>query len=316
MWFYNYFPFMAPFMGKITEKKLVQFENDLAFRNTLIDLINLALDRVKFEGLPKTCNERYFKTCLLLSGSAMIVKDKELGYLSLGAVPDGERYNIYGEYAYVYGYGWNGFNKRYSCYMYGTDNSDAEAVICWDNYYKYPLINYLIVYAERLSNTMRTLDVTARKLKTPYFIVCDESQKSSVKKILDDIDFNIDSIITNKSTTPNMFQVLPTNIREGALQSLWNHYNNLESKARSKIGINSATNQDKRERLLKDEVNSDNEIAQLELEVQTNNYDIFCKTVNEHFGLNISYKINKVLNDKLISNEPISDTGGDNNESQ
>lgn len=66
--------------------------------------------------------------------------------------------------------------------MYGTDNTDAKAVICRDNDMMYPMINIIWIYAKRLTDTMRTLDVTARKLKTPYFITCDEAQKSSIKK--------------------------------------------------------------------------------------------------------------------------------------
>lgn len=291
MWINAYFPFMSKVWGKLTEKKLTEFENDLDMQNVIINLINLAMDTIQFEGLPETCNERYFKLCLILAGKAMIAKDQDLGFISLNAVRDGEAYNIYGECAYVYGYGWNGFNKRYKNYMYGTDNSDAEAVVCWDNYMSYPLINYILLYAQRLSNTMRTLDVTARKLKTPYFITCDETQKTSIKKILTDIEFNQDSIITNKSTTPNMFQVLPTNIREGALQALWNHYNNLEGQIRSILGIKSAVNQDKKERLLVDEVNSDNDAANKNIDFRLANYELFCETVNKQFGLNISVSI-------------------------
>lgn len=299
MWINNYFPFMARCWGKMTEKKLAMFENDLDMQNTIVELINLACNTIHFKNLPETCNERYFKLCLILSGRAMIAKDNELGFISLNVVPDGARYNIYGECEYVYGYGWNGFNKRYSTYMYGTDNRDAESVICLDNNLGYPLFNYILIYANRLSTTMRTMDVTARKLKTPYFIVCDETQKTSVKKILDDIDFNQDAIITNKSTTPNMFQVLPTNIREGALQSLWNHYNNLESQIRSILGIQSAVNQDKKERLLVDEVTSNNEMADLSLDIRMDNYNLFCDTVNRQFGLNISVELNDTLTKDL-----------------
>ncbi|MBD5522501.1 MAG: hypothetical protein HDR03_14980 [Lachnospiraceae bacterium] len=315
MWINSYFPFMIPCWGKLTEKKLTEFENSLDMQNTIMELVNLACNSIHFTGLPETCNERYFKLCLILSGRAMIAKDSELGFISLNAVPDGKAYNIYGETEYVYGYGWNGFNKLYTCYMYGTDNTDAEAVICRDNNMMYPIFNYILLYAQRLSSTMRTLDVTARKLKTPYFIVCDESQKSSVKKILDDIDFNRDAIITNKSATPNMFEVLPTNVREGALQSLWNHYNNLESQIRSILGIQSAVNQDKKERLLVDEVTSNNEMADLNLDVRLENYKLFCETVNKQFGLNIDVELNDYLQPVIEDNTSINDKlGGGNDE--
>lgn len=269
-------------------KKISRYENDVEFLNTFNNLFNLALDRFHFKGLPDTCNERFFKISLILTGLAVLAKDSERGFLTLYSTPSANQRNIYGEYPEVYGYGWNGFMRKYSNYMYGSDNSGAEALICRDNELCYPLVWYIFSAARRMSSTMRTIDTTAKKLKTPFFVVCDESQKSSVKKILDDIDYNENSIITNKSTTPDMFKVLPTNVREGALQALWSHYSNLGVNARSVLGIKSAVNQDKKERLLVDEVNADQQLAGLNMAYRMNSYELFCNTANEHFGLDLS----------------------------
>lgn len=291
MWYNNFFPFFMPTDAQ--SKKWAKFENNIEFQNTLFNLINIVLYSFNFEGLPDTCNERYFKLNLLLHGMAALVKDDELGYMTLKATPAGNSWNVYGECSEIIAYGWNGFNKHYKNYMYGSDNSDANAIICRDNDTCYPLIEYLIMYANRLTETMRTIDVTAKKLKTPYFITCDEAQKTSIKKILDDIDFNKDAIITNKSTTPNMFNVLNTGVNPAALTELWNHYNNLDSAVRTIIGVKSALNQDKNERLLVDEVNADNQLTYINLKYRLKSYEKFCKTANEHFGLNISVKLSE-----------------------
>lgn len=288
----NCFPWLQ--YGKLKEKKQEEYENDLAFQNVFMNLLNLTMDEFEFENLPETCNERYLKLVLITSGMAMIAKDKDLGFISLACAPAGSDLNIYGEYPKVFGYGWNGFNKEYKAYMYGSDNTDVEAVICRDNYTCYPMVNYLIQYAKSISQTQRTIDTTADKLKTPYFIVCDETQKVSVQNILKDVAFNKYSIITNKSINPDMFKVLPTSVREGALSTLWNHYNNLNANIRSIIGIQGAVNQDKKERLIVDEVNADMDIAQLNINYRLKNYQLFCNTVNEVFGLNISVKARKV----------------------
>lgn len=174
--------------------------------------------------------------------------------------------------------------------MRGSINEDIEAIACWDNDLRYPLVNYIIMSAERLCNAMRTADITARKLKTPYFITCDESQKSSVKEILRDIDFNEDSIITNKSTTPNMFQVLPTDIREGALTSLWEHYYNLQTEARNYIGSPGIPNRTKKERMITDEASADDNLASANIAYRIHNYEDWCDIVNEYWGLGISVR--------------------------
>ena len=128
MWLNTMFPFFT--LDSKSIKKAEKYENDLEFQNVFYNLLNIALYSFSFEGLPKTCNERYFKLCLILQGSAALINDPELGFLTLGCTPmmAGDL-NIYGEWPRVNAYGWNGFNKMYSCYMYGVDNKDAEAII-------------------------------------------------------------------------------------------------------------------------------------------------------------------------------------------
>lgn len=285
------FPFFT--LDSKTIKKAEKYENDLEFQNVFYNLLNIALYSFSFEGLPKSCNERYFKLNLILHGSAALINDPELGFLTLGCTPmmAGDL-NIYGEWPKVNAYGWNGFNKMYSCYMYGVDNTDAEALICRDNDCMYPMVRVLLMYTKRLTDTMRTLDVTAKKLKTPYFITCDESQKTSVKKILDDIDFNKDSIIANRSTAPNEFNVLQTGVQPESVRVLWEHYSNLESEVRTLLGINSAANLDKKERLVVDEAEANDILTDINIKYRLKSYETFCETANRMFGLNISVKSN------------------------
>ena len=287
MWLNTMFPFFV-FDDKM-QKKMSKYENDLEFQNVFYNLLNIALYSFKFDGLPKTCNERYFKLSLILNGAAALINDNELGFLTLGCTPmmAGDL-NIYGEWPQINAYGWNGFNKMYSCYMYGVDNTDAEALICRDNDCMYPMINTLLMYTKRLTDTMRTLDVTAKKLKTPYFITCDESQKTSVKKILDDIDFNKDSIIANRSTSPNEFNVLQTGVQPESVRVLWEHYSNLESEIRTLLGINSAANLDKRERLVVDEAEANDILTDINIKYRLESYKTFCDTANRMFGLNLT----------------------------
>lgn len=292
MWLSNMFPWYD--YNKLSKKKVALYENNIEFQNIFYNLLNITMYSFSIEGLPDSCNERFFKLNLIFNGYAALIKDPDLGYLSLGVRPtvNSSQLNIYGEYPDVMAFGWNGFNKQYTNYMYGTDNSDAEAVICRDNDMMYPIINILWIYAKRLTDTMRTLDVTARKLKTPYFITCDESQKSSIKKILDDVDFNQDSIIANRSTMPNEFNVLQTGVQPESVRVLWEHYSNLESEIRTFLGINSAANLDKKERLVVDEAEANDILTDINIQYRIKSYQQFCDTVNNLWGLNISFVSN------------------------
>ena len=292
MWLSNMFPWFD--YNTLSKKKVALYENDIEFQNMFYNLLNILMYSFNIEGLPDSCNERFFKLNLIFNGYAALIKDPDLGYLSLGVRPtvNSSQLNIYGEFPDVMAFGWNGFNKQYTNYMYGTDNTDAEAVICRDNDMMYPMINIIWIYAKRLTDTMRTLDVTARKLKTPYFITCDEAQKSSIKKILEDVDFNQDSIIANRSTMPNEFNVLQTGVQPESVRVLWEHYSNLESEIRTFLGINSAANLDKKERLVVDEAEANDILTDINIQYRLKSYQQFCNTVNNLWGLNISFVSN------------------------
>ena len=292
MWLSNMFPWYD--YNTISKKKVALYENNIEFQNIFYNLLNIAMYSFSIKGLPDSCNERFFKLNLIFNGYAALIKDPDLGYLSLGVRPtvNSSQLNIYGEYPDVMAFGWNGFNKQYTNYMYGTYNYDAEAVICRDNDLMYPIVNILWIYAKRLTDTMRTLDITARKLKTPYFITCDEAQKSSIKKILEDVDFNQDSIIANRSTMPNEFNVLQTGVQPESVRVLWEHYSNLESEIRTFLGINSAANLDKKERLVVDEAQANDILTDINIQYRLKSYQQFCDTVNNLWGLNISFVSN------------------------
>ena len=318
MWLSNMFPWFD--YNTLSKKKVALYENDIEFQNMFYNLLNILMYSFSIEGLPDSCNERFFKLNLIFNGYAALIKDPDLGYLSLGVRPtvNSNQLNIYGEFPDVMAFGWNGFNKQYKNYMYGTDNYDAEAVICRDNDLMYPMVNIIWMYAKRLTDTMRTLDVTARKLKTPYFITCDEAQKSSIKKILDDVDFNQDSIIANRSTMPNEFNVLQTGVQPESVRVLWEHYSNLESEIRTFLGINSAANLDKKERLVVDEAEANDILTDINIQYRLKNYQQFCDTVNNLWGLNISFVSNidivekqEEIDDSIKQNEVI---GGDTDE--
>ena len=309
MWLSNMFPWFD--YNTLSKKKVALYENNIEFQNIFYNLLNIAMYSFSIKGLPDSCNERFFKLNLIFNGYAALIKDPDLGYLSLGVRPtvNSSQLNIYGEYPDVMAFGWNGFNKQYTNYMYGTDNSDAEAVICRDNDLMYPIINILWIYAKRLTDTMRTLDVTARKLKTPYFITCDEAQKSSIKKILDDVDFNQDSIIANRYTMPNEFNVLQTGVQPESVRVLWEHYSNLESEIRTFLGINSAANLDKKERLVVDEAQANDILTDINIQYRIKSYQQFCDTVNNLWGLNISF----VSNIDIVEAQAEADKNNSNN---
>lgn len=278
-------------MSDPTKKRGAKYRNNAEFRNVYMQLYNLAVSRFEWKNLPDTCNERYLEMALLTSGMAGIADDAEKGYISLRGAPASGTYNIYGEPTHLRMFGWNGFNKVYTCYMQGSVNTDAKAVICRDNPTMYPYISYIATYAIRIADIMRSIDVAAKKLKVPYFIVAEQAQISTIEEILNQVEGNEEKVVMSNATNPNAFDVKPTQVRGELLTSLWETLDNTEARLRAILGIESAPNQDKKERLITDEVNSNNMFTDANLRLCLRQRKIFCENVNEMWGLDISVDV-------------------------
>ena len=58
------------------------------------------------------------------------------------------------------------------------------------------------------------------------------------------------------------------------------------------LGVNNNPNVDKKERLLVDEVNANNEATEDNISHRLKERELFCERVNKAFGLNISVSVN------------------------
>ena len=55
-------------------KNLNKYNNSLEFQMWFTRLFCMIFEMIHIDGLPETCNERYFKMCLLNSGTACLVE--------------------------------------------------------------------------------------------------------------------------------------------------------------------------------------------------------------------------------------------------
>lgn len=307
MFLNNYFPcFTSTFKNFKSNKKRQLFENNMEFQNVLMNLINQALYLFEWNNLPNTCNAFYMEQALLFNGKVALVYDDNLGYLTLACNPKSV-FNIYGEYDRVQVIGNNSYQKEFDLYLTGADNSKVKAVLCKDNYMMYPIFTYLVKDAERISNALMGIDVCRNGLKRPYvFVTNDPVQRKYLQDLMSDLSNNSPAIITSKFDIKDTMLVLPTNTPTDVINTLWADYQNLLSQSKSRLGIKYNPQNDKKERLLVDEVNADDDASELSLLTRYQTRVDFCNQVNEVFGLNISCDIRQELKE-MYENEPIFD---------
>ena len=277
--------------------------NDLTFTDYYYRLMLIARSIFKWNNLPNNIDEKWIEKFLYCHGSCMFFEDKEKGFMVAKSTPAGTL-NYYDEPTLLkpYGTGYTGEPLE----------NDSECVVIRNNDIMMPTAPSIELYALRLADISRTIDVNVNAQKTPVIILCSDKQKLSLKHAYNQIDGNKPVIYGDKNLDIEGIKALKTDapIVFDKLQiqkhSIWNE-------CMTMLGINNA-NMDKRERLVDDEVQANNEQINICCEVMLKSRQQACKRINEIFGLNISVEKRNDLQGVLEGSEPIpntSEAGGD-----
>lgn len=283
-----------------TNKRLAKFKNAYEFQNMFARLTKKALARYDFEGLPVTVNERVLKMALLFHGSVCFF-EKEGQLLALPAAPNSNM-TLYGDFKSCFVYGRNGYNEEIPLFVPGGSDSKLvnkgytninvtktpKGVWIRENEMVYPFINYVIAYSEKVADSLRTLDVARKNIKTPYIIAAEEQIVPTVKKFFEDRNDNVDFIISSGIFPSDKIQLMPIQTTPENLKACTDLIEWYMNDFDSICGKNSNANSDKKERLLVDEVNANNETTEANIDAVLRYLQWGLDQVNEHFGVNIT----------------------------
>lgn len=154
--------------------------NRIEFMNWLKALANEA-EACYINGIknaPETVNPRIYKQSMLAHGNATFFKRAGATFV-LPGLPGG-KWNVNGDGLDANLYGRNGFHEHVNLAVPGgeaeflrrsvdgtlAEKSD-EAVMIWDNMERFPFWNYVMEYAQKIADAMRTLDICMDDLKHP-----------------------------------------------------------------------------------------------------------------------------------------------------
>lgn len=236
-------------MGKMTQQDLAMIINN----KTLTDYINrltlIAVSLFQWEGLDKVGgNSRFLEECLFNNGRACFIKDPTLGYMSINVNPSGNL-NYYNEPVKVTAFS-TGYNQEYNF---------EDIVYIRNNLLELPTFTTLELFAYRLYEVERTIDTNVKAQKTPILLECNTKTKLTLANVYESYDGNTPVIFGNKEfDINNHINCIQTNAPY-MVDKLEEHKKNIWNEALTFLGINNA-NTDKKERLITDEVNSNNEL--------------------------------------------------------
>lgn len=250
-------------------------------------LCELAIASFKWHNLPPTVDERFLELSLLTDGKAIFFYDDAIGYLALRLMLGGEM-DLYDIPTERTAYGSNGYNEKLT-----SDNS----VIIFNNMLHTNQQLEIELYARRLWDLDRTIDINARAQKTPILITCEQEQRLTMANIYMKYDGNIPVIYGDKNLNPNAIKVLTTNSPYVA-DKLYQLKNQIWNEALTSLGI-SNLNIQKKERLITDESEKSQGATIANRYTRLNARQQACKQINDLFGLNLSVEFRDTSNDSI-----------------
>ena len=249
--------------------------NTGTFRQYYNRLVELALSMFEWKNLPDTVDPRFLELCLFTDGQVVFFNDPDLGYLTLQNACNGN-FNVYRIPVKRRAYAVNGYQR---------DLDDKNSVIIFNNYLHTNSQLDATMYARRLSELDRAIDVNANAQKTPVLIKCDETQKLIMQNLYMQYQGNMPFIFADKSLNTNALTVLKTDAPY-VCDKLYTLKTQIWNEALTYLGI-SNINIQKKERLITDEVTRNQGGTIASRYSRLNARRDACKQINAMFGLDI-----------------------------
>ncbi|MBO7715522.1 MAG: hypothetical protein J6S85_18310 [Methanobrevibacter sp.] len=256
--------------------------NNRTYNDYLDRMRKICLSMFEWVNLPESMNARFIEQCLYYQGQCALLYDSNYGYLNTMA-SDGSYINIYGLPTEIVCYSYR-FNQRRS--LYTTDIGmvkDKECILVLNNYDRVPTTYTISLFAYRLAEAQRTADTNIKAQRTPVLITTDQKQYFTLKKMYEEYDGNTPAIFADKNViTPDALKSLKTEAPM-ILSDIMDYKREIWNEFLTFMGISNLS--EKRERMISNEIDSNNELVNLNLQALLIPRKEACKQFNEKYGL-------------------------------
>lgn len=266
----------------------------------LNDFINLAINRFTWDNLPLGLTSEQMEFLLISKGQLMFFEDNMQGYYILPSYPTSDL-NVYGVATKYVVMSENGkYNKTIDI---------EKGVLIKNNPLASADIPTLETFAKRIDDIEMTQDVNLFQQCIPKIILADEDSKLTAKALINKVRQFKFAIFGKKSLVNNITSsdVLDTT-SPYILDKLQQQKYDLKNELLTYLGINNNNNV-KKERMIVDEVNANNEYTSINLDLMFDLRERACKEINEKFGFNIKVKKREVKVDDTENYNTRGDSG-------
>jgi hypothetical protein len=271
-------------------------QNPVAERTALIErmyiriLTELATNRFKWCGLPDSIDVRYLEMTLFYFALSVFYYDKRydkhLAMQGGGTNWPNMMQNPVG--FSVVGSNFVGINVSAV-----RDTEDAGmAIPIWANYQRMPDLDIVMIYAKRLADLDRTIEINSINARQNKFVVASENQKLTMVNINRAIDEGQNTIqISGALGDLQFIQALDLGINPDSYEKLHMLRTRIWNECMGLLGIDNS-NQDKKERLVAAEVGANDDQTDNMKFVNLNARRQAVEAINKHYKLDVTVEYN------------------------
>ena len=264
--------------------------NDNTYFDYLRRMKMVALSMFEWK-LPKGMDARYLEKSLYYKGMASLFETPEFGFINTQCSTNGYL-NIYGLPSALNCNTFNGLHwyKKLFTRLGETDEvinkqRKEECVLVLNDWEGVPTAFTIEQFAYRMYLAQRAADVNMSAQRTPVMVVCSDKQRLTMQNLYSQYDGNMPFIFGDKESNinENSLKALKTDapfICDKIIdykKEIWNEFLQF-------LGVNSISIE-KKERLITDEANQNNEVINLYLQSRLATRQKACEEFNELYGL-------------------------------
>lgn len=273
--------------------------NDQTYLDYKHRLKKIATSIFEWKNLPDSMDSEYIEYCLYALGQCAFLKTEEYGFINTKATINGNL-NLYGLPTALncYSYGSVQYNRNV---YYGGDSTDenTECILVKNTQDRNPIptVTTLELFAYRLYQAERTADVNVQNAKRSRLILTNENQRLTMENLFRQYDSNVPYIFGDTE-----------NFKKGSVESLdissafigsdiMKYKKEIWNEALTFLGVDNFS--EKKERLVTEEVGTNNEVINLNLMSFLAPRQKACELFNKKYGENIEVKVRSDL-DNII----------------
>ena len=273
--------------------------NDQTYLDYKSRLKKIATSIFEWKNLPDSMDSEYIEYCLYALGQCAFLWTDKYGFINTKATISGNL-NLYGLPTALNCYSYGSVQYTRKVYYGGEgDKKNTECILVKNTQDRNPTptVATLELFAYRLYQAERTADVNVQNAKRSRLILTSENQRLTMENMFRQYDSNLPYIFGDSE-----------NFKSGGVESIdissafigsdiMKYKKEIWNEALTFLGCDNFS--EKKERLISDEVGTNNEVINLNLMSFLAPRQKACEQFNKKYGMNIEVKVRSDL-DNII----------------